>query len=130
MDALTIASMLPGVGRKYHQSRLVSRCHMARFKWRYVTKRPMLSRRRRRFGIARMIGAFGVRRDFLRDEQHVAKSTLGVQVRLVGEMSRGRMSALAAAHDGLRADRCPEFDSRHETIADRSVNLAGAAWFR
>jgi hypothetical protein len=38
-DALTIASMLPGAGRKYHQSRFASRCHMARFKWRYVTKR-------------------------------------------------------------------------------------------
>jgi hypothetical protein len=90
-DALTITSMLPGAGRKYHQSHFASRCHMARFKWRYVTKRPnrprfpryfrhgarpMLARRRRCFGIARMIGAFGVRRDVLRDEQHVAKSTL------------------------------------------------------
>src|ERR1700693_2573527 len=65
----------------------------------------VLSRRRRRFGIARMIGAFGVRRDLLRIEQYVAKSTLGVEVSLVGEMNRGRMSALAAAHDGLRADR-------------------------
>src|SRR5260221_8646569 len=90
----------------------------------------MLSRRRRRFGIARMIGAFGVRRDVLRIEQHVAKSTVGVEVSLVGEMNRGRMSALTAAHDGLRADRCPEFDSRHETVTLRSVDLPGVAWFR
>jgi hypothetical protein len=38
-DALTIASMLPGAGRKYRQLHFASRCHMARFKWRYVTKR-------------------------------------------------------------------------------------------
>jgi hypothetical protein len=51
-DALTIASMLPGVGRKYHQSHFASRCHMARFKSRYVTKRLNRPRFPRRSAIA------------------------------------------------------------------------------
>src|SRR5947209_335412 len=113
LGTLTIASMLPGVERKYHQSDAASRCRRARFKLGYVTHPQDRARSRS----ARMVGALRVRRDVLRGEKYVAKATVDIAFGLIDKMARFRMAALAAAHDRLGPDRHAEFDGRHEAVA-------------
>ena len=70
-----------------------------------------------------MVAALGVGRDILGVEQHVAKFSFGEHQRLVGEMRRFGVAALAAAHDGLGANGRPEFHRRDEAVTDRSVDF-------
>src|SRR6266404_1303288 len=67
---------------------------------------------------SRAVALLGVRHHVLRAEKHVAESSLSEHGRLVREVRRLRVAALAAAHDGLGMNDRAKFHRRDEAIAD------------
>src|SRR5690349_2963184 len=70
-----------------------------------------------------MVGALGVPLQLLRVEIHLAQVAGGVALRLIVEVLRLRIAALAAGRHGARADAVlAELDDGDEAVAARPVH--------
>src|SRR4051812_43120458 len=83
----------------------------------------LFSRRPRGALLARVVGALRVALQLVRIEVHVAQVAGRVAFRLIVEVLRRRVAALAAGADGARLHAVAELHDRDEAVAAGAVHL-------